>query len=221
MKKVNELVEKVNLAEAQGKTYVSEALDSGLDSTTHDHIDAINQLFAELELAYHNQFHKAYSQPGSLDLAKKYWLECLSPFSPEVIIHATRQVVTHEEYLPSVPKMVKACENTLGQFGLPSVRDAYLEACNATTPKVMHNWSHPAVYLAGKSAGWFELANQPEASILPIFENYYRTLCQRVLYGEKLTIPQQPALPDSVSSQLSPEENKARMAELRNAIKEE
>ena len=32
------------------------------DEDGMDHVDAINQIFAEFEFAYHNQFHKAFAE---------------------------------------------------------------------------------------------------------------------------------------------------------------
>ncbi len=180
-----------------------------------DHVDAINQIFAEFELAYHNQFHKAYAQEGSLKLAKKYWLSCLAEFMPEVIVRAARQVVKSQEYLPTVASMVNACENALPLFGLPAPQNAYVEACCAPEPKHSYAWSHPAVYLAGKHTGWFALATETQSAIFPVFEYNYHLLCQQVLRGEKLDISMPVALPETVSSPLSPEENKARMKALR------
>jgi hypothetical protein len=188
-------------------------------SNRRDHIDAINQVFAELELAYHNQYHKAYAQEGSIGLAKKYWLECLSHFSPEIILQATREVVTSQEYLPSIASLVQACEETMSGFGLSAAHDAYNEACCAPHPKIEQQWSHPAVYYAGKDTGWFDLANKTEKQIFPSFEKHYRNLCQRVLHGEELVIEKQKALPEHASHILSPEENKTRMAELRKQLK--
>src|SRR5688572_16046603 len=82
-----------------------------------EHVDAINQLFAELELAYHNQFHKAFAQEGSLNMAKKYWLASLADFSPEVIRRAVRHLVQSQEFLPSLAAMIAACENGQVLFG--------------------------------------------------------------------------------------------------------
>jgi hypothetical protein len=187
----------------------------GYGQHRRDHVDAINQLFTEFELAYHNQFHKAYGQEGSLNLAKKYWLTCLGDFTPEVILRAARQVVKTQEFLPTVAAVVHACENALSLFGLPPPHAAYVEACCAPEPKVRHTWSHPAVYLAGKATGWFELSTEPQSVIFPVFEYNYRQLCQRVLHGESLDFAVPVALPESVPQPLSPEENKARMKALR------
>ena len=162
-----------------------------------DHIDAINQIFAEFELAYHNQFHKAYSQEGSLKLAKKYWLSCLADFMPEVIVRAGRQVVKSQEYLPTVASMVHACENAFPLFGLPASQAAYVEACCAPEPKQGFAWSHPAVYLAAQHTGWFALVPKPGLIFFRCSIQLH-LLCQRVLHGEELDISIPVALPATV-----------------------
>jgi hypothetical protein len=193
--------------------------DGSSSSNRHDHIDAINQVFAELELAYHNQYHKAYADEGSIRLAKKYWLECLANFSPQLILQATRTVVTSQQYLPSVATIVQACEESMSQYGLSAIHDAYVEACCAIHPKAEQKWAHPAVYLAGKATGWFELSIKTEAQIYPLFEKNYRRLCQQVIRGEELVIQKQEVLPDQGSRKLSQEENKSRMDALRKQLK--
>ena len=183
-----------------------------------DYVDAINQLFAELELAYHNQFHKAYAQEGSVNVAKKYWLECLGIFTPDIILKAVRNVVRTQQYLPTIASMVEACEDMMSEQGLPSAHDAYVEACCAEHPKAEQTWTHPAVYLAGKSTGWFELANQSENRVFPLFEKQYRRYCQRALAGEILEIEIPQALPKKSTRKLSVEENKERMAALKKQL---
>ena len=187
-------------------------------SERHDLVDAINQLFAEFEMAYHNQYHKAYGSKGSVGLAKKYWLSNLSRFSPEVILKATRQLVNSEQYMPSLSTMVQACENAMSMFGLPSSSDAYIEACMASEPKSSHTWSHPAVYHAGRATDWYLLATRPESQIYPRFEHHYRQLCQRVLNGESLDLPVVEALPDSSTRPLDPQEQRRRLQALRQKL---
>lgn len=187
----------------------------GYSPGKRDHVDAINQLFTEFELAYHNQFHKAYAQEGSLNLAKKYWMTCLGDFTPDVILRAARQVVRSQEYLPTVAAVVAACENALSLFGLPPAHAAYVEACCAPEPKARHAWSHPAVYFAAQATGWRELASETKDAIFPAFEYNYHQLCQRVLRGEALDLKIPVALPQTVPQPLSTEENKARVKALR------
>jgi hypothetical protein len=183
-----------------------------------DHVDVINQVFAELALAYHNQFHKAYGQEGALVLAKKYWLGVLGEYTPQVILGAVRHVVRSSEFLPSLAAIVNACENAHALFGLPSTQAAYVEACMAPEPKIKQQWSHPAVYLAGAATGWFALASETQAQVFPLFEYNYQRLCHRVLTGEQLDLPVMKALPEKITTPLSREENLKRLQALKKEM---
>jgi hypothetical protein len=180
-----------------------------------DHVGAISKVFGEFEFAYHNQFHKAFSAPASLVIAKKYWLSSLEDYSPHQIVHAAKRVISTQEFLPSIAAFIRACEEGTDLFGLPSTHQAYLEACRAPSPKVDFPWSHEAVYLAGKSSGWFVLANQSEATALPLFRYHYELLCRRVLHGEELTIEHPTPIPEKVSRQLSAAEKKEKIAKMK------
>ncbi len=183
-----------------------------------DRVDAINQLFAEFELAYHNQYYKAYGSEERLVLAKKYWLSCLANYAPAQIVAAARYVVKHHDFLPTVSIVVRACEDGASVFGLPSPREAYIEACRAPSPKSAAHWSHEAVYFAGQSTGWFLLASEPEDKVYPLFQYYYHALCQRVMRGEALATPQPPALDQHIPKPLSGEENHERMLKMREEL---
>ncbi len=183
-----------------------------------DHVDAINQIFAEFEFAYHNQFHKAFSDAESQVIAKKYWLGSLEPYSPLQIVQAAKQVIRTQDYLPSIAALVKACERGFDLFGLPSPRQAYLEACAAPSPKRDYPWSHEAVYVAGKAAGWFLLANEPESLSFPVFEYHYSLTCHRVINGETLAMDPPTPLTDKIERPLSKNETKSRLAKLRDDL---
>lgn len=183
-----------------------------------DHVDAINQIFAEFEFAYHNQFHKAFADAQSLAIAKKYWLSCLENYSPPQIVQAAKSVIRESEYLPSIAVILQACEKGYALFGLPSAREAYVEACRAPSPKRDFAWSHAAVYLAGQATGWFELANEPEASMLPRFTYHYEQLCRKVIAGEELVLESVEPLPEKVERPLSKAEAQARIAKMRKEL---
>ncbi len=200
---------------------VAEPADAGYQSETvasAQHVDAINQLFRDFELVYHNQFRKAYPDNESIILAKKYWLANLAGYSPAQLTAASRQIVRTQEYLPSLATVVQACESGIELFGLPAARQAYLEACRAPSPKAAQQWSHEAVYLAGKASDWFVLANEPESVAFAIFSYHYQQLCHRVLRGEHLDFVQPPALPAQQGTKLSPQENRKRMRKLRKEL---
>lgn len=180
-----------------------------------DHVDAINQVFAEFEFAYHNQFHKAFASVESLVIAKKYWLSSLEHYTPTQIVQAAKRLIKTQDYLPSIAALVRACEEGFDLFGLPAPRQAYYEACSAPSPKRSHRWSHEAVYYAGKVTGWYLLANEPEATAFPAFEYNYTALCRRVMNGEALTIEIPQPIADRVERPLDREEAQARIAKLK------
>ena len=225
MHKINPLLEKTSKSLAQpSSASQTEAGQSKRDAETAahhdgpDHVDAINQLFAEFEIAYHNQYYKAYATDERLILAKKYWLGCLNAYSPAQIVAAARHVVKTHDYLPTVSVVVRACEEGPALFGLPNAKQAYYEACRAESPKSAFAWSHEAIYQAGKATGWFLLASEPEDRVFPLFEYHYLALCQRALRGEVLDDPAPDALPSRVPHPLSGEENHARMKKLREQL---
>ena len=183
-----------------------------------DHVDAINQVFAEFEFAYHNQFHKAFADPESLAIAKQYWLSSLERYAPAQIVQAAKKVIRTQDYLPSIAVILRACEQGRDLFGLPSAHQAYLEACGAPSPKRAQRWSHEAVYHAGKAAGWYLLANEPEARAFPVFEYHYESLCRRVMNGEKLDREPPAALTDKVERPLNRQETRARIARLKKDL---
>ena len=194
----------------------SEASDSE-QPITDAHIDAINQLFTELELAYHNQFHKAF--PGDkTNVAKQLWLHSLLDLSPEEILRGGRRSIKESAYLPTLHTIREMSRPGLKEFGLPDVHSAYLEACRAPSPKAAYEWSHPAVYHAGRAADWYFLANNPERSAFPVFREHYQRLCQQVIDGEELTQPDTPALPQEHSTPLSLEERREKLRELRREL---
>ena len=185
------------------------------NATALDHVDAINQVFAEFEFAYHNQFHKAFQSHESLVIAKKYWLSSLEAYAPRQIVLAGKRVISTQDYLPSIAAFIRACEQGQDLFGLPSTHEAYVEACGAPSPKIDFPWSHEAVYFAGKAAGWYLLANESEAMALPIFRYHYEILCRRVVKGETLEVETVMAIPERTVTKLSTEEKRSRIAKLK------
>jgi hypothetical protein len=192
---------------------------SGRERSASDaHIGALNEIFALFRINYHNQYYKAYSDTQVLNQIKKLWLESLSQFSAESILQGARKVIEESEYLPTLNRMIRACQGDAEKFGLVDAHTAYIEACRAPSPKATHNWSHPAVYHAGCASDWFFLANNTEKNAFPIYERHYLKLCERVTRGETLTTPNIPALPETLETPLSKEENQKRLERLRKTL---
>lgn len=182
---------------------------------TDEHIDALNEAFALFRINYHNQYYKAYSDTQVLNQIKKLWLESLTQFEPETVRRGARKVIETSEFLPTLNRMIRACQGDPESFGLPDAHSAYVEACRAPSPKAAQRWSHPAVYHAGLASDWFFLASSTEKAAYPVFERHYRRLCEQVMSGSPLPQPQAPALPETTETPLSPEENRERLTALR------
>lgn len=139
-------------------------------------------------------------------------------FSPETILHAARKVIAESEFLPTLNRMIRACQPSPEEMGLPDAHTAYVEACRASNPKAAYQWSHPAVYHAGVASDWYFLQSSSEKLAFPIYEKHYLKLCERVMRGETLNPPNAPQLPQVIETPLSAEENARRLAELRQKL---
>ncbi|GAA5316891.1 MAG: hypothetical protein AseanaTS_20950 [Candidatus Pelagadaptatus aseana] len=185
---------------------------------SNDLIDAINQTFELFRINFHNQYFSAFGNIETLNQAKRLWLETLQRFPPEEILMGAKRAIEQCEYLPTLHKMIELCQGSAASHGLPDVHAAYIEACQAPSPKASFHWSHPAVYHAGRNSDWFMLANSSEKVAFPIFKENYLSLCQRVMEGEALPEPQLKQLPEHIEHPLSREENQKRLDELRQQL---
>ncbi|MFT6277083.1 MAG: hypothetical protein ACJAZ0_003195 [Halioglobus sp.] len=186
---------------------------------TDELIDVINQVFALFRLNYHNQYFAAYQDNSQIQQVKKLWLDSLGDYPGEQILRGAKHAIENSEYLPTLNRMHECCRQGLSEFGLPLVHDAYLEACRAATPKSAQNWSHPAVYLAGRDSDWFFLANNIERMTWPVFRDHYQKYCARVICGEDFNVPAPAALEQLHSPVLPADEQLNELQKLRDNLK--
>lgn len=150
------------------------------------------------------------------------WCLQLRDMSPEQIKRGYVALCRkHEQnpdgsYLPSLPQFRALCIPTPQDLGLPEARQAYLEAAKASRAPSQHEFSHPAVYAAGRATGWFDLGNLPESKSWPIFERNYAIAVRKALAGEDLGGEIPKALPEKseVQTRISDEEASRRIAEM-------
>jgi hypothetical protein len=187
----------------------------GREPDTETRIEAINQVFALFRLNYHNQYYAAFPDAEQLKQIKKLWLDALSDHPVEQILKGAKHAIENSEYLPTLNRMLECCQQGLADLGLPSARDAYIEACRASAPRAAQAWSHPAVYLAGRDSDWYFLTNNTERNSWPVFSEHYKDYCSRVLRGEELTMPAQEKLEHRQSKPLSRDDQLAELKKLR------
>ncbi len=181
-------------------------------------VEAVNQLFTQFQVAYPNQYYKAYPDSNKELLAKQLWLRSMASFVPDKILRAAQRAIEHSDFIPSVAQMIRFIENDHEAYGLPEPREAYREACLAPSPKSRAKWSHPAVYFAGRLSDWFFIATNDEKTAYPVYERNYKILCERVFNGEQLNMPVAKALPQETSTPMSTDEKRESMAALRSEL---
>lgn len=124
-------------------------------------------------------------------MAKEFATELAkSGLSDEQIIAGAenfKRSATDNPWMPNPGEFVELCRESLVK-GAPDSREAYQEACKNAGFLSEANWSHPAVYVAGKAAGWFDLRNKPEKETWSIFKQAYKDALARVVAGEDLSL---------------------------------
>lgn len=143
--------------------------------------------------------HRWVSAYGSSD-SDNVWLACLDGLNPKQLRSGMRAVArSGDAWPPTAPQFRKLCESaTLTDHGLPDPERAYREvASNAHNPS-RASWSHPAVYVAGRETGWFDLRHaEVGGRIEQRFRRNYEIATRRVLAGEQLDVEIPVALEDT------------------------
>ena len=157
-------------------------------------IELINLIFAELEITFHNQFHKAFPDEETLNLAKQLWLAKLEKYQNEMVFRAIDKIIETSKYLPSLSAVLNQIKKLkLIEQNIPSSIDAYNEASSlGETNPLDFKWSHPLVYHAGAKVGWYRLKTESEYDIKREFLEIYEQILEESEYKESLLL-----LPDN------------------------
>ena len=153
-------------------------------------VELVNLIFAELEITFHNQFHKAFPDEETLTLAKQLWLAKLEKYQNELIFRAIDKIIETSKYLPSLSAVLNQIkELKLLEQNIPSSTTAYIEASSlGETNPLDFNWSHPFVYHAGAKVGWYRLKTEPEFDIKKEFIDAYEKILEESEFKESLLL---------------------------------
>ena len=151
-------------------------------------VELINLIFAELEITFHNQFHKAFPDEETLTLAKQLWLAKLEKYQNEIVFRAIDKIIETSKYLPSLSAVLNQIkELKLLEQNIPSSNTAYIEASSlGETNPLDFNWSHPFVYHAGVKVGWYRLKTESEYDIKKEFLEIYEQILEESEHKESL-----------------------------------
>ena len=153
-------------------------------------VELINLIFAELEITFHNQFHKAFPDEETLTLAKQLWLAKLEKYQNEIVFRAIDKIIETSKYLPSLSAVLNQIkELKLLEQNIPSSNTAYIEASSlGETNPLDFKWSHPFVYHAGAKVGWYRLKTEPEFDIKKEFIDVYERILEESEFKESLML---------------------------------
>lgn len=184
----------------------------------------MTQLWLRMSEIYGAQFANQYGEVGGESF--QTWCLGLRDMTEAMIKKGFTKLLQRESaFVPNLNEFRKLCLTTPEELGLPSMEAAYLEACNNGHRVLGAKWSHPAVYHAGKSVGWFELRNRIAKETRPMFKAAYEDICQRVMKGEVFELPAPDATRlerhtngDKVTTEQSKKIAESTLAELRKSM---
>ena len=180
-------------------------------------VELINLIFAELEITFHNQFHKAFPDEETLTLAKQLWLAKLEKYQNEIVFRAIDKIIETSKYLPSLSAVLNQIkELKLLEQNIPSSNTAYIEASSlGETNPLDFNWSHPFVYHAGVKVGWYRLKTESEFDIKKEYIEAYEEVLEESEQKESLLLL--PAFKEEISDEkpLSKGKQKSRLENIK------
>ena len=185
----------------------------------NNRIELVNLIFTQLEVTYHNQFHKAYPDKNSLNLAKQLWLTQLQRFDEKIVFESVGKLMTTSDFLPTLSKVINSCiESKLKSNGIPNVNYAYKEACHSRNNFEKFTWSHPIIFYIGSKTGWDYLWTQAEKETFKEFKLNYDFLVNEYLDGKEFSKPNFPELPKTLRVKVNKESQLKKIQDLKNKL---
>ena len=185
----------------------------------NNRIELVNLIFTQLEVTYHNQFHKAYPDKNSLNLAKQLWLTQLQRFDEKIVFESVGKLMTTSDFLPTLSKVINYCiESKLKSNGIPNVNYAYKEACHSRNNFEKFSWSHPIIFYIGSKTGWDYLWTQAEKETFKEFKLNYDFLVNEYLDGKEFSKPNFPELPKTLKVKVNKESQLKKIQDLKNKL---
>ena len=185
----------------------------------NNRIELVNLIFTQLEVTYHNQFHKAYPDKNSLNLAKQLWLTQLQKFDEKIVFESVGKLMTTSDFLPTLSKVINYCiESKLKSNGIPNVNYAYKEACHSRNNFEKFSWSHPIIFYIGSKTGWDYLWTQAEKETFKEFKLNYDFLVNEYLDGKEFSKPNFPELPKTLKVKVNKKSQLKKIQDLKNKL---
>jgi len=152
-------------------------------------------IFARFHHIYTHRFESAYRDETTLNQAKREWAITLLGTSANLIEFALERCKREHAWPPTIAEFLKLLQPAPETLGLPTLDNAYQEACRFSHDPSRHHWSHLCVQLAAQQAGYFRLRSETERTTRPVFASHYQKLIERLVRGESLELKAVVSLP--------------------------
>lgn len=163
----------------------------------------VNMLFARFKAIYTHKFASAYTTSDEVKLAKREWAIAIKGLQEPLLAFAVERVKETYAWPPTIAEFLQLIKSAYSVYGLPSPREAYLEACQCRINPLEFRWRHAVVYHAGAKAGWYNLRSQEEVKSWPTFEKAYDELVAQVIQGHNFVIPEVPLIENHTENEFA------------------
>lgn len=156
----------------------------------------VNDIFRALQGAF-PAWRSAFPDDDSLRVAKTTWVKGLMAAGVTDLKQIARGIkkarLSESDFFPSVGKFISWCRMTPEELGLPSDDLAWREVGQHCHHVLIHSWSHPGVYEAGRRVGWFEMRNcsgeRDLSALRKAFSAHYAAVLQEIERGVVFAMP--------------------------------
>ena len=158
-------------------------------------ISIVNELFKDLK-GICTAWQHTFTDFSIEQAAKKQWSQALfennivNQVQIDVGMKKARKLA--KPWFPSSGQFIERCKPNIEDYGLPPADQALRMVIDGKKKQ------HPALYVAARATGTWNLKNLPHKSLFPMFERNYEIVCERVMNGEDLTGEIPLALPKKV-----------------------
>lgn len=159
-------------------------------------IRTVNYFFAKCERLYAGTFKARFPTELERDRGKSEWADSIAPMSRDLIDAGFKRIrqqhiqTGKDPVWPGIPAVLKACNPTLEDLGMPSPEEAWCEVLEHCCQAETHPWSHRAVLVAGHLTGWAAIRNadseKKRRALHSKFNTHYRAMVRRVTVGDAL-----------------------------------
>lgn len=176
------------------------------DSIDKNTISIVNELFLRFSAIYPS-FRNTFKSTEDLNATKKQWMKGFivgNINTGEQLERGLNKCLLEErDFFPTIGKFVKWCTFEPFELGVPSLDEAYEQACKNSHPSSTKEWTHKLVRHAWKLTGSYFLSTSLRSVSYPVFQRNYEITLREWRAGkiiDEIAIPKGLTKPEKKSN---------------------